>query len=456
MSGPSVGGATAGHVGVDFGTSNCLVALMRDGQPDAVTLEDGEPTLPSLLYVPRTPRARRPGEPESRALDEMQNQTLQQALAAGAVPAFGRHAQRSSLEDPEGFFFRSPKSFLAAKIDLTFRTRFERIVELMLAFLRDRASEAAGRDIRRACIGRPVHFGGGASQDRIDGDAQAIALVEAAAKRAGFTDVVFEFEPVAAAFDFERQLDAERIALVVDVGGGTTDCTMARLGPRSAAKPRRDDDILASSGERVGGNDVDTALSFNGFMPLMGRRDHDRDGLPMPAVLFADAADFFSVPAQQSFFAAGPRIERLMRASDATVADRLARLLTLCETRQTPWLTMCAEQAKVALAQTAQARVDLDRIEAGLEVALSTEQLADASRALITKLRRLMDEAVAGAGTPPQVIYLTGGSARSPLVRAAISEAFPQVPLVAGDAYGSVVAGLALQAQRVFGADPAR
>ncbi|HPU53033.1 MAG TPA: Hsp70 family protein, partial [Burkholderiaceae bacterium] len=287
------------YAGLDFGTSNCLIALWQDDAPHPVELEPGESTLPSLVYVARrlapipqpsqawltqamaaarTRGDRTGGGPQAEAtiearvraqfareagehaLEALQRQTLLEALQLGSPALFGREALASSLEDPDGFFFRSPKSFLAADIDAVYRARFERIVELMLRHLRERAEAAQGAPVTQACVGRPVHFGGGSPADQSRGDERALALLEAAARRAGFTDVVFEFEPVAAALDFERQLEQDRVVLIVDVGGGTTDCTMARLGPRRIAQASRAGDILAASGDRLGGNDVDTSL----------------------------------------------------------------------------------------------------------------------------------------------------------------------------------------------------
>ena len=444
--------ATGDHVGLDFGTSNCLVALIVEGKPVPIELEPGDTTLPSLVYVPRMmPPPARGERTMDAALEAMNRQTLQEALQLGAQAQFGRQALSSSLEDPEGFFYRSPKSFLAADIDAVYRARFERIVEQMLAHLREQASVANRGEVTRACIGRPVHFGGGSPADQVRGDGRALALLESAARRAGFSDVRFEFEPVAAALDFERQLDRDRLVLIVDVGGGTTDCTMARLGPQRIAQDSREADILAASGDRVGGNDVDTSLTFTGLMPAMGRGADERSGLPVPLTPFADAADVFSIPAQNAFFRAGPAIEAIQRRCDPRVAALLERLETLRDTRQTLWLTMKSEQAKLALALANAVPVTLDRLQAGLAVTVTAPQLAQAFRPLLAGMQRLIHEAITQAGSEPDMIYVTGGSARAPLVQQLLRERFAQQPLVMGDAYGSVVSGLAMQAERLFG-----
>lgn len=443
----------ADYAGLDFGTSNCLIASCHAGEPRLIELEAGETALPSLVYLPRTmaPIAQPGAAWMAQALEAMQTQTLQEALRNGAQPRFGRAALRSSLDDMDGFFFRSPKSFLAADIDEVYRSRFQRIVELMLAHLREQASIATGHEVVRACIGRPVHFGGGSPSDQARGDARALALLEAAARQAGFEDLSFEFEPVAAALDFERQLDQERLVLIVDVGGGTTDCTLARLGPKRRRKADRAADILAASGDRLGGNDVDTSLSFAGLMPAMGRGDTELSGLPVPATPFADAADVYSVPAQTAFFRAEKTLADMRRRCSPSVAARLQRLETLRETQQTLWLTMKAEQAKVDLAGLPAVDVVLDRIEPGLAITIRQAQLELVFRPLLRGITRLMTEAVDQAGVRPDIVYMTGGSARAPLVQTVIRQLFPGTPLVMGDAYGSVVAGLAIQAERLFG-----
>ena len=93
----------------------------------------------------------------------------------------------------------------------------------------------------------------------------------------------------------------------------------------------------------------------------------------------------------------------------------------------------------------------LERLQAGLSVTVNAPQLAQAFRALLAGMQRLIQEAIRQAGSEPEMIYVTGGSARAPLVQQILRERFAQQPLVMGDAYGSVVSGLAMQAERLFG-----
>ncbi|KAF0673777.1 hypothetical protein L247_08355, partial [Salmonella enterica subsp. enterica serovar Worthington str. BCH-7253] len=95
-----------------------------------------------------------------------------------------------------------------------------------------------------------------------DANRQAQGILERAAKRAGFQEVVFQYEPVAAGLDYEATLREEKRVLVVDIGGGTTDCSMLLMGPQWRQRADRENSLLGHSGCRVGGNDLDIALAF--------------------------------------------------------------------------------------------------------------------------------------------------------------------------------------------------
>ena len=92
----------------------------------------------------------------------------------------------------------------------------------------------------------------------------------------------------------------------------------------------------------------------------------------------------------------------------------------------------------------------LNELEKGLEAELTRPQLASASAPLLEKIGELMDEAIAAAGVSPDRVFVTGGSARSPLIKAFIRQKLPAVPLEGGDDFGSVASGLARYAERLF------
>src|SRR5690606_23202398 len=118
----------------------------------------------------------------------------------------------------------------------------------------------------RVVMGRPVQF----VDDDPVADREAQGQLEAAVRAQGFSEIAFQFEPIAAALDYERQVTAERLALIVDLGGGTSDFTIIRVGPERARKVDRADDILATAGVHIGGTDFDRLLSMSRVMPELG------------------------------------------------------------------------------------------------------------------------------------------------------------------------------------------
>ncbi|MBF3314015.1 Hsp70 family protein, partial [Leptospira borgpetersenii serovar Hardjo-bovis] len=114
---------------------------------------------------------------------------------------------------------------------------FEDLVCAMMVHIRQTAQQQADAEIDQAVIGRPINFQGLGGDDATR---QAQGILERAARRAGFRDVVFQYEPVAAGLDFEATLSEEQRVLVVDIGGGTTDCSLLLMGPQWCARRDRD------------------------------------------------------------------------------------------------------------------------------------------------------------------------------------------------------------------------
>ena len=114
-------------------------------------------------------------------------------------------------------------------------------------------------------LGRPVFF----VDDDAARDAQAQAALEAAARQVGFADIHFQYEPIAAAFDHERSIDHEEVVLVADIGGGTSDFSIVRVGPARGASSARDD-ILANHGVHIAGTDFDRRVELAAILPEFG------------------------------------------------------------------------------------------------------------------------------------------------------------------------------------------
>jgi hypothetical chaperone protein len=428
--------------GFDYGTSNCSIGLVRDGRVRLVPVEDGESLIPSTLYAPR------PQLQLERAVADIRG--LDVTTRSFDELRFGRAALAAYLDEPSaGYFVKSPKSFLGANgLSDEIRARFVGVVAAMMANVKRHADVAAGASVRQVVIGRPINFqgAGGADENR-----SALSMLSEAAHDAGFEDVAFLYEPMAAAMEYEARLDHEECVLVLDIGGGTTDCSFVRVGPARSASVERDADILGHSGERIGGNDYDQLLALRAIMAQLGFGDELVSGLPIPNPYFVDAVSTNDVNAQQRFYSRRT-LERLDRMLlEAKFPQRLSRLRAVQTQRLSHRIVRSAELAKVALSDTPVAPIEMDYLEQGLGSVAARDQFAAACERLLAHLHGLVDEAVAAAGRAPDVIYLTGGMARATIVRDYLLRRFSEARFVDSDHFASVTEGLTLWAARLFG-----
>lgn len=473
------------YAGLDFGTSNCLIGVMQNEQPTLIPLEDGKPRLPSCLYIDKDCFApaqisaaqisavikqfenqARAGQQNlsDEALINMARQQIRtqhrlsapvtrraesivDALNANSDVIFGEAAAHMHINEPDnGFYIKSPKSFLGADINSAQRLVFTRIVEKMLAFIKQESEALKQQDLAQLVIGRPVNFHGLLGKD---GNQQALSIIDTAAKNIGLKHVEFLMEPVAAAYDYERQLEQDRLVLILDLGGGTTDCSMIKIGPSYRKLMDREHCILSHTGQRIGGIDLDNKLALMAIMPHFGKNVILNNGLPVPNHLFKQAVTLNDVSAQQDFYArrTSQEIERYL---SMTKDSRLQRLKRLRDGKYGLRVSRSSEQAKILLSEQPAIELDFDYIETDLSIAICRQQLSDAIADELRKFEALMTDAIKQAGIQPDVIYVTGGTALSPIVQLWIKSSFPNIDIVIGDHFGSVTSGLVTQAQRLF------
>jgi hypothetical chaperone protein len=449
-------------IGFDYGTANCSVAVMQDNAPRLLTLENGSPLLPSMLCAPtREAVSEWLYRHHNVPADGAENQALlrrainynrdEDIEVLGNSVQFGLASLHQYVDDPEEVYFvKSPKSFLGANgLKPQQVALFEDLVCAMMLHIKQQAQSQLSEQITQAVIGRPINFQGLGGDDA-NAQAQAQGILERAATRAGFNDVVFQFEPVAAGLDFEATLNDEKRVLVVDIGGGTTDCSLLLMGPQWRQKADRQDSLLGHSGCRIGGNDLDIALAFKCLMPLLGMGGETEKGIALPVLPWWNAVAINDVPAQSDFYSAanGRMLNDLLR--DARDADKVALLLKVWRQRLSYRLVRSAEESKIALSAQPDFNAELPFISDELATAISQQGLEEALNQPLARIMEQVKLALESSQETPDVIYLTGGSARSPLIKKALAAQLPGIPIAGGDDFGSVTAGLARWAQVVF------
>ena len=408
--------------GLDFGTSNTTLGLVTAGAPALVPLEGRHLTIPSAIFFP-----------------------------PGRDPFIGRAAMAEYVEGTPGRLMRSLKSVLGSSLleETTpvgrERIKFRDVIGRYLSAVKARAEAATGQSLDTVVHGRPVHFVDGDP----DGDARAEDALREIATGIGFRHVSFQFEPIAAALDYERQVRAEEIALIADIGGGTSDFSIVRLSPERHARAERGDDILANDGVRIGGTDFDRRLSLGTVMPLLGLGSAmNRGDLDVPTGYFHDLATWSSI--NRLYNGRTLReIEEVRR--DARRPDLLARLHTVVEAERGHSLAMEVEGAKIATSDEGRGRVALDWVERGLEAPIDRGDLVTHTDELARRIAERIARCLAQAGLTADridALFLTGGSTGLPHVRAALTACVPNARVVDGDTFGSVGTGLTIEAAR--------
>lgn len=413
--------------GLDFGTSNSTIARVDpEGVPNLLRLEAGRETIPSVIFF------------------GFEDDTIR----------FGREAVAEYVSGAEGRLMRSLKSVLGTSlIGDTTRVKarsygFVEILGIFIAELKRRAEDELGGPVEQVVCGRPVHF----VDDDVAADRAAQEQLAGAVRAQGFRHVEFQFEPIAAALDYERQVSAERLALIVDLGGGTSDFSVVRVSPQRARAADRSGDILSTAGVHIGGTDFDRLLSMAKIMPELGLGTMTRDGKRhLPVAPYYDLSTWHRI--NRLYNAQTLRDLRGTR-NEARAPERVELMMELIEDRLGHRLVGAVEAAKIALSDVDRTRFEFAVRDQSITTEMTVADLTEALRTSVERIAGAIGETLRRAGVGAEAIdslILTGGSTQVPVIADGLRKLFPDAELVRTDVLGSVGLGLALDAKRKFG-----
>ncbi|MGE8496523.1 MAG: Hsp70 family protein [Pseudomonas sp.] len=411
--------------GIDFGTSNSTVGWLRPGSETLIELEDGKITLPSVVFF---------------NLEERR-------------PVYGRLALHEYLEGYEGRLMRSLKSLLGSKLLKSETTvlgsalPFKDLLGFFIGELKKRAEAAADRSFDEVVLGRPVFF----VDDDPVADQEAQNTLVAVAHKLGFKDVSFQYEPIAAAFDYESGIDREELVLIVDIGGGTSDFSLVRLSPERRTVADRQGDILATGGVHIGGTDFDKQLSLQGVMPLFGYGSRMKSDALMPTSYHLNLATWHTINA---VYAQKAQLSLQNMRYDIVDPTGIDRLFKLIEQRAGHWLAMQVEESKIDLTEQDMRSIDLGRVEPELVANLTRELFDSAIDPLLERIRASVSQLLGNAGIGVEqvdTVFFTGGSSSIPALRQSVAAMLPNARHVEGNNFGSIGTGLAIEAKKRYG-----
>jgi len=421
-------------VGLDFGTTNSAIAVATsDGAAALATFPDGAQhtsTFRSILYF--NPDTARPGiRPEGTAGPA----AIREYLAAG-----GR-----------GRLIQSMKSHLASRLFTDtklfgFTYTLEDLIAIILRDLRAGAEAQFGRLEAQVVVGRPAHYSGASSTED---DEFAVTRLRAALRQAGFERVSFEFEPVAAAYQYEQQLDHDELVLIGDFGGGTSDFSLIHLGPSARRRDQRRNDILGVDGVPIAGDAFDSTIVRHAVAPSLGLGSTYRTAfdqvLPVPPWLY----DRLEKWEHLSFLKTKQTMETLRRlrfgAAEPTKIDALVHLVN---DDLGYYLYRAVERAKFELSEQQSSTFEFRDPPVTIERTVQRGEFETWMRPKLDALATCIDRLLTSCAVQPadvDSVFLTGGSSFVPAVRRLFEEKFGPARLHSGEELTTVARGLALR-----------
>ena len=414
------------YCAIDFGTSNSAVAVPDGARLKLAPVEGVYTTLPTSVFFNTDENTRE----------------------------FGRAALEAYIDGFDGRLMRSMKSILGSPLaenstDLGDGSaiKYTDVIAIFVDHLKRSAEKSVGGPINRAVLGRPVFF----VDDDPRADQMAQQQLEAAARSVGLQEIHFQYEPIAAAFDYESHLTEEGLVLVADIGGGTSDFSLVRVGPQRMKRVERKDDVLAHHGVHVAGTDFDRRVELVTILRELGYQALDPDGREIPNRIYFDLATWHLI---NTVYAPKRVSELALMRHLFTEVRHHDRLMRVVERRLGHALAAHAEEAKIGVAAGGETVIDLDEVEDDLRLAFDEAQLIKAGHDETLRIVQAARDTVQAAGVATRdvsAIYFTGGSTGLAFLSGALAAAFPDAKAVFGDRLASVATGLGIHARRLFG-----
>ncbi|MEI8254354.1 MAG: Hsp70 family protein [Deltaproteobacteria bacterium] len=423
-------------IGLDFGTTNSALAIAGAGGDVSLAqfahARGAGPTFRSVLFFDGEPAARgqRPG-------------------AVAGPRGIDRYLEASGA----GRLLQSLKSFVASpmfRATSIFGVTFtlEELIAVLLTQLRIEAEGQFGPLGRRIVLGRPVRF---VNSEPETTDQFPLERLRAAAALAGFDDVVFEYEPVAAAYFYEASLDHDELVLIADFGGGTSDFSLMRVGPGVRARGRTAADLLGTEGVGLAGDAFDSEVVDRVIAPRLGkgsayRSYFDGKSIPVPPWIFDKLRRWHHLS-----FLKSRETMHFLREMRATAIEpaQIDALLHVIDDGLGYALYHAVEGSKCALSSAPETTLAFDDAPVSISqhIARATFEgwIDDELAAITASVERLLASAGIAAQDVDRV-FLTGGTSFVPSVRKIFAIRFGAGRISAGNELTSVAAGLALRA----------
>lgn len=415
--------------GIDFGTTNSVLAINQNKHYKIADLDRvaiNQKTMRSVLYF-----------------NEENNVFI------------GQEAINKYIEEcAQGRFLQSIKSFLpSASFERTFiygkNYKIDDLVAMIVKKIKKVGEEIVNASVDSVVVGRPSVFSEDPESDKL-----AEKRLKAAFEKSGFKNIYFQYEPIAAALAYETELkdDQEKIVLVGDFGGGTSDFTVIKLRGGEKNKEDRKSDILAVDGVYIGGDTFDSRIMWDKVAPYFGKnvqyKSMSGDSLGFPSWIINRLCKWHLIP-QLKDRRTMEFLKQIKREVDNPVA--IQNLENLIQDNYGFMLFQAIEKAKCELSSTDFSEINFPERDLLIKEMLSRQEF----ERIINEDKQKIEQCIAGTMNMAGLKYgsidrilLTGGSSKIPYIRKIFIEKFGSNKIVQADEFSSVAYGLAVNGSR--------
>jgi len=436
-------------VGIDFGTSNSGVAVY-DGQRVQLLPVDPKNVIPevikTVLYITRDYRPSIGQEAvEHYYRDNVNRQRRYVKQWAGEIDVYG--ADMHYVRDIFVYVDELKSGRLLQYLKTALRKEryegtqiFERyytvgdLAQTYLRLLKQRAEDVLGEPIEAVTLGRPVKF-----SELPEQDYKAQETLREAAHEAGFKEVDFELEPIAAALDYEQTIREPQNAVIFDFGGGTLDIAVMRLGDPNYRK------VYASGGVDIAGSDFDRAIIEKRMLAQFGY-GHVQHHPEIMEMIYA-IPDWMALPEMGTPINKNI-LEKAIQAGMAPIQLKALQGLIYNDLAFTFYNRV--EAGKIALSNAGATIITLEDKDIALWELYTRYQFETDIHHYRTDVEKVLLETIAKSGLEPgeiDAVVKTGGSSNIPLFTEMLTRIFGAEKVKESNAFTSVVAGLAIKAK---------
>jgi hypothetical chaperone protein len=436
-------------VGIDFGTSNSGVAVY-DGQRVRLLPVDSKNVLPevikTVLYITKDYRASIGQEAvETYYRDNVNRQRRFVKQWAGEIDYRG--ADMHYVRDIYVYVDELKPGRLMQYLKTALRKEgyagtqiFERfysvgdLAKTYLSLLKQRAENVLGEPINTVTLGRPVKFSESAEQDH-----KAQETLRQAAHEAGFKEVDFELEPIAAALDYEQSIDKPQNVVIFDFGGGTLDIAILRLGDPKNRK------VYANGGVDIAGSDFDRTIIEKRMLSHFGKGRVKHQAEIMDMILAVPdwmALPELGTPVNKNI------LDKSIQAGNSPIQMKALQGLIFNDLAFTFYNRV--EAGKIALSKDGATIITLEDKDIALWELYTRYQFEIDIQHYLTEVEKVLLDTIAKSGLDVKeidAVVKTGGSSNIPLFTGMLARIFGAEKVKESNSFSSVVAGLAIKAR---------